>query len=138
MAKKKIVLHEEDAPVTQLIGRKVKWIFKPEDVDGTCISVCTVELEPMQRAQPAHSHPQGEEAVYIVQGKGQVLIGDEITDIREGSVFLFPQGIPHMLRNTSNDTILKGVCVYGPCQAATGYAYHEDIDFPEFKSTCSI
>ena len=43
--------------------------------------------------RPAHAHPDADEIVYIVEGKGQVLIGEQIYDVCKGSVILFPKNV---------------------------------------------
>lgn len=129
----RLVLHEDSKTKIMLEGRNVVWLMKPETTGGKYSSACLVEVAPGQRALPAHSHPNGEETIYIIQGEGKVLIGDEMSDIKAGSIMLFPQGVPHMLYCTG-DMMLKGICFYAPEPNAIDYAFHEDVDFPEFKS----
>lgn len=132
MLMEKILVNEESMPETQLTGRAVRWLMTPDSTGGQYSSACTVRLEPGRRALPAHSHPNGEETIYIISGKGKVLIGDEVGEIKAGSIFLFPQGVPHMIYNTGTEE-LKGICFYAPVQEAVSYNYHDDVDFPEFK-----
>ena len=133
MDMEKIVLHESDKPVITLDGRNVIWLMKPEETGGKYSSACIVEVLPGMRCKPAHGHPNGEETIYVVSGHGKALIGGESADIREGSIMLFPQGVPHMLYNTGMD-ILKGICFYAPAPEAVSYEYFEDVDFEEFRA----
>lgn len=132
MSEKKIVVYEEDIEKKKLTGRSVGWLMTPEITGGKHSSVCTVEVEPGMRALPAHAHENGEETVYITKGEGEVLIGEEIYKIKEGTIMFFPQGIPHMLYNTGTE-MLKGICFYAPIPEAITYKYFEDVDFPYFK-----
>lgn len=128
----KILFNEEDMPEIKLPGRTVRWLMNSDNSASKYAAACSVVYEPGKRAVPAHSHPNGEEVVYVVSGTGKVLIGDEIADIKPGSIFLFPQGVPHAMYNTGDEE-LKGICFYSPSPEATTYEFHEDVDFPEFK-----
>ena len=128
----KLITCEEKGEEMKLKGRRVIWKQKPETTGGQYSSVCIVEVEPHVRALPAHSHPNGEETVYIIEGNGKVLIGDEVGEVHPGTLILFPQGVPHMLYNTGSEP-LKGVCFYAPSPEAISYEYFEDVDFPEFR-----
>jgi len=128
----RVFFHEREGKATQLEGRTVRWIMTPEISGGKYSSVCTVVYEPHKRSKPAHSHPDGEETVYVISGKGKVKVGDEISEVEPGSLVFFPQGVPHMVWNCEDEP-LHMVCFYAPVQKATGYAFHEDFDFPEFK-----
>ncbi len=132
MMEKGIVTHESMGDIKQMDGRVVSWLQTPESTNGQYSSVCTCVYDPGARAKPAHSHPNGEETVYVISGTGKVKIGDEIADIRQGSLFLFPQGVPHMVWNTGAEK-MKIVCFYAPVAEAISYEFHEDFDFPEFQ-----
>lgn len=133
MSIEKLVTSEEKGKELQLKGRRVIWLQKPETTGGRYSSVCIVELEPGNRALPAHAHTNGEETIYIIKGNGKVLIGDETAEIHPGSLVLVPQGVPHMLSNTGSEP-LKGVCFYAPLPEAISCESFENTDFPEFKN----
>lgn len=128
-----IITHESRGDLVKFDGRDVIWLQKPEFTGGKTASVCTCIYEPGARAYPAHSHINGEETVYVISGTGKVKIGDLIENIEAGSLFLFPQGVPHMVWNTG-DVPMHIVCFYSPVPEAVSYTFHEDFDFPEFKS----
>lgn len=132
MEASKIVTHESMGEKVMKEGRVVNWIMTPEATGGQYSSVCVATYESGKRALPAHSHPNGEETVYVRSGTGKVLIGDLIEEIKPGTVFLLPQGIPHMVWNNGT-TDLELVCFYAPGKEARTYDFHEDVDFPEFK-----
>ncbi len=128
-----LVTNERNGDIKVFEGsRTVNWLQTPESTGGQYCSVCTCTYEPGKRAYPAHSHPAGEETIYVVSGSGKVKIGDEIFPLETGSLALFPQGVPHMVWN-NGDVPLKLCCFYAPNQDAIGYEWHEDFDFPEFK-----
>ncbi len=39
---------------------------------------------PGQAVRPAHSHPNGEEVIYIISGSGRVMVGGEVQDDGDG------------------------------------------------------
>ncbi len=129
---KTLITHERDGQEKRFEGRTVYWLQTPQMTGGRYSSVCTCVYEPGARAYPAHSHPDGEETVYVISGKGKVRIGDQISEIEPGSLFLFPQGVPHMVWNSGSEP-MHIVCFYAPVPEAIGYAFHEDFDFPEFQ-----
>jgi mannose-6-phosphate isomerase-like protein (cupin superfamily) len=92
-------------------------------------SACVIRVAPGEKVRPAHSHPNGEEVIYIVSGSGRVLVAGEIAAVREGSVVLFPQGAVHMLHNTGTQE-MKVVCFFAPPTNLENYQMHEEVDFP--------
>jgi uncharacterized cupin superfamily protein len=61
-------------------------------------------LAPGKRAFPRHNHRVNEEMVFVLEGEGEVRIGDARHPIRAGDVIAFPPGGPetaHQIANTS-------------------------------------
>jgi uncharacterized cupin superfamily protein len=92
--------------------------------------MCVIQVQPGQTVRPAHSHPNGEEVIYIVQGSGRVMIDGEVGSVGEGSAVLFPQGSIHMLQN-SGDKVMKVACFFAPPSDLSTYRFFEDVQFPE-------
>ncbi|MGI6189466.1 MAG: cupin domain-containing protein [Clostridiales bacterium] len=122
------VINEKDIKLDKLPGRDLGWIFKDESMKQDNWSMCYIEVMPRENVRPAHAHPDADEIVYIVEGKGQVLIGEQIYDVCKGSVILFPKNVPHMLKNT-RDEKLRAICFYAPSTDYSKYKFFEDIDF---------
>ncbi|MGH8183375.1 MAG: cupin domain-containing protein [Rhodanobacteraceae bacterium] len=62
-------------------------------------------IAPGQRAYPRHNHHVNEEMFLVLEGSGEVRIGDETFPVRAGDVIACPPGGPesaHQLRNTGN------------------------------------
>ena len=126
-------INENDVKGKDLGGRVVTWLQKPSTTGGQYSAICNVVYEPGARAVPAHAHDNGEETIYVVSGEGKVLIGDDIYELRPGSLALFPQHVPHMVWNTGV-LPMHLICFYGPNESSIEYTYYEDVDFPEFKN----
>jgi len=123
------VIHESEAKALDLPGRKLSWLVNEELLDAKHLSMCVIRVEPGQTVRPAHSHPHGEEVIYIVSGSGRVLVNGEVSPVREGCAVLFPQGQVHMLQNTG-DTPMKVACFFAPATSLDNYRFFEDVEFP--------
>src|SRR5438132_10545094 len=106
-------LHESDVPEMGLPGRRLRWLVSPDSLRASNCSACVIRVAPGDRVRPAHSHPHGEEVIYIIHGEGRVLVAGEVSPVRAGSVVLFPRGAVHMLHNTGAEE-MKVVCFFAP------------------------
>ena len=124
------VIHETEIEELDLPGRRLRWVVSPEGLPADSCSACVIRVAPGDKVRPAHSHPHGEEVIYIVSGEGRVLVAGEVAPVRTGSVVLFPRGAVHMLHNTGSEE-MKVVCFFAPSTNLDNYKMYEDVDFPE-------
>jgi quercetin dioxygenase-like cupin family protein len=123
-------IHEDDAEPIGLLGRELRWLIGRNAVPANHCSTSVIRVPPGDKARPAHSHPNGEEVIYIIQGSGRVLVGGEVQQVRAGMAVLFPQGVVHMLHNTGSEE-MKVVCFFAPPTGFENYVMHEEVDFPD-------
>jgi quercetin dioxygenase-like cupin family protein len=123
-------IHEDTVPELDLPGRRFRWLVADNRIQAKYCSVCVIRIPPGERVRPAHSHPQGEEVIYIMSGEGRVLVSGEVANVRAGSTVLFPQGAVHMVHNTSAQE-MKVVCFFAPPTSLENYQMHEGVDFPD-------
>ncbi|MEO8484058.1 MAG: cupin domain-containing protein [Acidobacteriota bacterium] len=123
-------LHETEAEELDLPGRRLRWVVGKDGIPSTYTSTCVIRVAPGERVRPAHSHPNGEEVIYIIAGTGRVLVAGEVEAVRAGSTVLFPQGAVHMLHNTGTDE-MKVVCFFAPPTNLDNYRMHDGVDFPD-------
>lgn len=123
-------LHETDAEELDLPGRRLRWVVGKAGIQSHYTSACVIRVAPGERVRPAHSHPNGEEVIYIITGTGRVLVAGEVEAVRAGSTVLFPQGAVHMLHNTGTEE-MKVVCFFAPPTNLDNYRMHEAVDFPD-------
>jgi mannose-6-phosphate isomerase-like protein (cupin superfamily) len=71
-----------------------------------------VTLDPHGGQVPWHNQEQ-EEVYFIVAGEGEMCLGDERQEIREGQAVFIPPGVFHQLTNTSDRPMTMVYC-YGP------------------------
>jgi quercetin dioxygenase-like cupin family protein len=75
-------IHEDDAEALGLPGRELRWLVSADALQAQQCSACVIRVAPGDKVRPAHSHPNGEEVIYIIRGSGRVLVGTEVQAIR--------------------------------------------------------
>lgn len=124
------IIHENDVEEVSHPGRFMRWLANEDSLKAKNLSVCVIRVLPGETVRPAHSHPNSEELIYIINGSGKVMIENEVGDVKTGSAILFEQGKIHMLKNTG-DTEMKVICFFAPATNIDNYKTFEDITFPE-------
>lgn len=127
------VIDETTIEEVELQGRHLRWVLTRENSGAQSCTFATIRVAPHSRARPAHSHPAGEEVIYILNGFGRVLIDGEIQSVKAGCAVLFPKGKVHMLENLSGEE-MKVACFFAPPAGFENYQMFEDVDFPEYKT----
>ena len=123
------IVDESAIEALDLPGRKLRWVVTNGNTNAQHCTMCVIQVEPGQTVKPAHSHPNGEEVIYIVEGSGRVWIEGEIEPVKAGCAVLFPQGKIHMLQN-SGDTVMKVACFFAPPSDLSTYKFFPEIEFP--------
>jgi mannose-6-phosphate isomerase-like protein (cupin superfamily) len=123
------IIHENDVKEVSHPGRFMRWLANEDTLQAKNLSVCVIRVLPGETVRPAHSHPNSEELIYIINGEGKVMIENEVGDVRAGSAILFEQGKIHMLKNMG-DTDMKVICFFAPATNIDNYKTFEDIPFP--------
>lgn len=124
------IVDENSVEAIDLPGRLLRWVVTKENTNAQHCTMCVIQVQPGQTVRPAHSHPNGEEVIYIVQGSGRVMIEGVVEPVHEGCAVLFPQGSIHMLQNTG-DTVMKVACFFAPPSDLGTYRFFEDVHFPD-------
>lgn len=95
-----------------------------------------VTLEPMGGQVPWHNQEQ-EEVYFIMEGKGEMCLGEESQEVLSGQTVWIPPGIYHQLTNIGDRPLLM-IYVYGPSgdvahwkQELAGTLPRAGIDVPE-------
>jgi mannose-6-phosphate isomerase-like protein (cupin superfamily) len=81
-------------------------------IQATNFCMGHVTLEPRGGQVPWHNQEQ-EEIYFIVEGRGEICLGEERQDIRTGQAVYIPSGVFHQLTNTG-DKPMRMIYVYGP------------------------
>lgn len=123
------IVDENSVEALDLPGRHLRWLVTKETVNAQHCSMCVIQVAPGETVRPAHSHPNGEEVIYIVQGAGRVMIEGVVEPVKAGSIVLFPQGKIHMLQNNGTEE-MKVACFFAPATDLENYKFYEGIEFP--------
>ncbi len=81
-------------------------------IQATNFSLGHVTLEPHGGQVPWHNQDQ-EEIYFIVEGTGEMCLGEERRDVQTGQAVYIPTGVFHQLTNTG-DTPMRMIYCYGP------------------------
>lgn len=127
------VIQETDVEEKRIPGRFIRWIADNKTLQPKYLSCCLIRVPPGETVQPAHSHPQGEELIYIMSGSGEAWVEGKIRPIRAGTALLFEQGSVHMIRNVGNEE-MKVICFFAPPTGLENYELHEGLEFAETES----
>ena len=124
------VIDEAAVEELDLPGRKLRWVVTGENTGSQYCTMAVISVAPGHKVRPAHSHPDGEEVIYILSGHGRVMVNGEIAPVKTGNAVLFPRGEIHMLQNLS-DIEMKVACFFAPPAGLENYKFFDDIDFPD-------
>lgn len=82
-----------------------------------------------------HLHAAADEVVYVIRGRGAHGQGDEEWEVRAGSSYFIPRGVPHWLRNLDpvEPVELVGVYIGVGSFEDTGYAFLGELQEWEMK-----
>ena len=104
-------------------------------VQAAQFSMGYVTLEPEGGQVPWHNQEQ-EEVYFVVEGRGEMCLGDERRELLEGQAVYIPSGVYHQLTNLGKTPLVMIYC-YGPAgdvdhwkQELAGTLPREGIDVP--------
>ncbi len=72
-----------------------------------------VTILPGQR-NPLHAHPNCEELLYVMSGECVHKLGEEMYELRPGSVIRIPRGVPHWAQCTSAEPLVAVISFSSP------------------------
>ncbi len=73
-----------------------------------------VNIEAQQDHKGVDYHHEGEEFVYVLSGKIEVVVGEHINTLEQGESLHFNSGIRHKLRSVSDEKAELIVVIYSP------------------------
>jgi quercetin dioxygenase-like cupin family protein len=123
------IIDETTVEELDLPGRHLRWVVTNDNTGAQYCTMAVIRVAPGSRVRPAHSHPNGEEIIYIINGHGRVLIDGKVEPVKAGCAVLFPKGKIHMLENQSDEE-MKVACFFAPATSLENYKFFEDVDFP--------
>jgi len=124
------IIHESQVIEKAVPGRFLRWIADGKTLQPSYLSSCVMRVLPGETVRPAHSHPDGEELIYVISGVGKVAVDGEVARLRPGTAVLFPKGSVHMVRNSGTEE-MKVICFFAPPADLGTYVFHRDVQFPD-------
>ena len=108
------------------------WLCRPDLVDSDGMLMVRVEV-PRSEGIPFHLHPGMEEIIYVLQGKAEQWVGEEVRVLQGGEIAHIPADTVHATFNAGRG-VLKLLCVNGKPEES-GPAL---VDGPDEEPWCSI
>ena len=105
-------VRSDDVSTQVLDWGTLKWMATPEVNDSERFSAGVVRLEP-GKGHDLHIHPESDEILYVVGGRGEQTVAGETREISAGEMVFVPEGVEHGTRNTGWETLTL-LAVYAP------------------------
>ena len=104
----------------QLSWGQISWLVGSREMPDAEQTFGVVTIYPHQR-NPLHSHPNCEELLYVISGRCEHKLGDEVFDLYPGCVVRIPRGVPHWARCTSEEPLVATICFSSPDRLTESY-----------------
>jgi mannose-6-phosphate isomerase-like protein (cupin superfamily) len=101
----KYVVNVNEVPVGKIPGREIRDLINGKTVGAKTISLRITDVLPGEVCTPGHTHTECEEAIFILSGKGDIKIGEEVFPMKAGDAIFLPIGVGHLIRNTGQETM---------------------------------
>ena len=98
-------------------------------IQATAFSAGNVTLEPNGGQVPWHNQEQ-EEVYFIVEGTGEMCLGEERLTLTAGQAVYIPSGVFHQLTNIG-DAPLRMIYIYGPAGDVAHWRQELDGTLPK-------
>lgn len=98
-------------------------------IQATSFSMGYVTLEPKGGQVPWHNQEQ-EEIYFVVEGTGQMCLGDECQELKGGEAVYIPAGVFHQLTNVGDKPLIMIYC-YGPAGDVAHWRQELDGTLPK-------
>jgi mannose-6-phosphate isomerase-like protein (cupin superfamily) len=110
----KVIVRESEIEGTKKTPwpRVSKVLISQHTVGATQISMGVNVSEPGSGI-PIHKHTDSEEAMFVIEGTGKLICGEDEYDLYPGTALFSPLGVDHQIINTG-DTPFKIVWAYAP------------------------
>lgn len=108
-------IHVSDGKLLDMPGRAVTAMIGGKGgnlIPSDRITLGMTEVAPHVAMDP-HVHIEKEEIVYVLEGEGEVRIGDVVEKMYPNVAVVFPENIEHAVANTG-DKPLKFVFIFNP------------------------
>jgi oxalate decarboxylase/phosphoglucose isomerase-like protein (cupin superfamily) len=112
MIDKAIFVDPDTVEIQKFDWGTLHWLSEPRVTQADRFSCGVVRLEP-GKGHVRHNHPESEEILYFISGKGLQTVGDEERECHAGELVHIPQAVFHSTVNTGGDELVL-FAVYAP------------------------
>lgn len=108
-------IHAKDGKLLDMPGRSVTAMIGGKGgnlIPSNRITLGVTEVAPGTSMDP-HVHIAKEEIVFVLEGEGEVRIGDVVEKMSPNVAVVFPEDVEHAVSNTG-DKPLKFVFIFNP------------------------
>jgi mannose-6-phosphate isomerase-like protein (cupin superfamily) len=119
---KVVIRHSDEVEPTLFIGRQSKRLITPERDDSKLVSVHLIHR--YAGLSNEIRYPKNDEVLYILDGEGFVIVGDEKTAIKPGTCIFTPAGETIRLFNVVE---LKMIAVLSPPRYRNEWKDRKDL-----------
>jgi quercetin dioxygenase-like cupin family protein len=98
------ITRREDLPVEMFDWGTLQWLCNGKLIPGSVQTLGYCEIVPGRR-NPVHYHPNCEEVLYLLAGRGRHRLNDEFIDLQAGMTIHIPANMRHNLENTGKEPI---------------------------------
>jgi quercetin dioxygenase-like cupin family protein len=102
---KQLVVAVDDVPSNEFEWGTLKWMLSAEQSPGAEQTLGICQIFP-GKGNPLHYHPNCEEVLYMIAGRGRHSLGDESLELTPGMAIRIPRNVPHNLVNIGWETII--------------------------------
>jgi putative monooxygenase len=113
MRKSKYFVDAKDMEGKKKIPERTSKLLISDKSHGASNLSMGMAIVPPESRIPWHEHPEQQEIMIVIQGKGVAIIGDEEETVTPEIAFFVPEGVRHMVQNTGEED-LKIVWCYSP------------------------
>lgn len=106
------IAHSDTCTVYHLPGRDWFYLLGPQNSSARNLVFGLAEF-PGGTLAAAHVHVAEEEIIYILEGAGVILAGDQEVALQPGVAVYIPPGLTHQIR-ADGETPLKLVTLFSP------------------------
>jgi len=107
----KYVVNVNEVPVGKIPGREIRDLINGKTVGAKTISLRITDVLPGEVCTPGHTHTACEEVLFVLSGKGDIKIGEEVFPMKVGDAVYLPTGVGHLIRNTGKE-VMRMACSF--------------------------
>jgi quercetin dioxygenase-like cupin family protein len=99
--------HKEDAEAVRMEGQAPRTLYtcvEPNTAETRRFAMGLEEIDPHSEI-PMHAHDEAEEIIFIFSGQGKGFVGDEVAELKPGTVIFIPPKVKHRFVNTGDEPL---------------------------------